>query len=370
MENKINVAEILRDMPKGTKLYSPMFGKCKLEGVFDHKGYPVSVYVRDERAFRTFTKDGCYISSIEGSECDLFPSSKMRCWSKFFKRGDVVYNPNSKMLAIFDGWASDYYTEFNTIINYYDDHTFGEEEVCTTDCFVKATDKQRVEFIEAAEKYYGGKYNPETLQVEPVKFKPFDKVLVRDDGCGVWRGALDEAYKCADTSLDRLKVEYEELMKRYEKCAAFVDSEKFRKVVKEDCPAFLLSLQRKFMGYYLVILEQRMAIAKGEISITTLTGMSFGSAIQALKFGLAIRRTGWNGKGLFVVKQVPDRITGDIIPNMQSLPQSAKDIIMARAEPHISYTNQMLIVHPDGRADSWVPSSSDVFAEDWELVTE
>ena len=184
------------------------------------------------------------------------------------------------------------------------------------------------------------------------------------------KSIFDEAYKCADTFLDRLKVEYEELMKRYEKCAAFVDSEKFRKVVKEDCPAFLLSLQRKFMGYYLVILEQRMAIAKGEISITTLTGMSFGSAIQALKFGLAIRRTGWNGKGLFVVKQVPDRITGDIIPNMQSLPQSAKDIIMARAEPHIAYTNQMLIIHPDGRADSWVPSSSDIFAEDWELVTE
>lgn len=63
-------------------------------------------------------------------------------------------------------------------------------------------------------------------------------------------------------------------------------------------------------------------------------------------------------------------ISADIIPNMQSLPQSAKGIIMARAEPHIAYTNQMLIIHPDGRADSWVPSSSDVFAEDWELVTE
>ena len=33
-------------------------------------------------------------------------------------------------------------------------------------------------------------------------------------------------------------------------------------------------------------------------------------------------------------------------------------------------TNQMLIINPDGRADSWVPSSSDVFAEDWELVTQ
>lgn len=196
MENKINIAEILRDMPKGTKLYSPMFGKCKLREVINHKEYPISVYIRGEQAFRTFTKDGCYISNMEGSECVLFPSSKMRCWSKFFKRGDIVYNPNSKMLAIFDGWVNDDYTEFNTTINYYDDHTFGEEEVCATDCFVKTTDKQRVEFIEAAEKHYGGKYNPETLQVETVKvvepkcsFKPFQEVLVRDDEYGVWRGA-------------------------------------------------------------------------------------------------------------------------------------------------------------------------------------
>lgn len=29
-----------------------------------------------------------------------------------------------------------------------------------------------------------------------------------------------------------------------------------------------------------------------------------------------------------------------------------------------------LVEYEDGRADSWVPSSSDVFAEDWELVTE
>ena len=98
--------------------------------------------------------------------------------------------------------------------------------------------------------------------------------------------------------------------------------------------------------------------------------MNFGEAIEALKSGLAIRRSGWNGKGLFVVKQIPVHITGDIIPNMQSLPQSAKDILMKRENPHIDYTNQMLIVNPDGRADSWVPSVSDVFAEDWEVVTD
>lgn len=46
------------------------------------------------------------------------------------------------------------------------------------------------------------------------------------------------------------------------------------------------------------------------------------------------------------------------------LPQSAKNILMSRDGAHIDYTNQMLIINLDGRADSWVPSSSDVFAED------
>lgn len=93
--------------------------------------------------------------------------------------------------------------------------------------------------------------------------------------------------------------------------------------------------------------------------------MNFGQAIEALKEGKAIQREGWNGKGLFVVKQVPAVIGANIIPNMQSLPQSAKNILMSREVPEIKYTNQMLIINPDGRADSWVPSSSDVFAEDW-----
>lgn len=99
-------------------------------------------------------------------------------------------------------------------------------------------------------------------------------------------------------------------------------------------------------------------------------GMNFGETIEALKAGLAVRRKGWNGKGLFIVKQVPSHITGDIIPKMQSLPQSAKDILMSRKNPHIDYINQMLIINPDGRADSWVPSASDVFAEDYEIVFE
>ena len=101
-----------------------------------------------------------------------------------------------------------------------------------------------------------------------------------------------------------------------------------------------------------------------------LNGYDFGTAIKFLKAGGAIRRASWNDEGMFVIKQVPAYITSDTIPNMQSLPQIAKDILMKRKKPRLNYINQMLIIHPNGRADSWVPSSSDVFAEDWKLVTE
>ena len=192
------------------------------------------------------------------------------------------------------------------------------------------------------------------------------------DGYESWSPAepFEEAYKCADTFIDRLYIEHSDLMEKFEKCAIFVDSNKFREVVKDDYPAFLLSLQRDLMERYLAILEQRIAISKGETSITTLPRMSFGIAIQALKFGLAIRRSGWNGKGLFVVKQIPSHIGSDVIPKMQSLPQSAKDLILS-GKGFVDYTSQCLIYNENtGRADSWVPSISDVFAEDWEIVTE
>lgn len=97
--------------------------------------------------------------------------------------------------------------------------------------------------------------------------------------------------------------------------------------------------------------------------------MDFGEVIKALKEGHAVQREGWNGKGLFVVKQIPCKLEGLIIDKMQSLPESAKELIkMQEGVPTIAYTNQMLIVNSEGRADSWVPSSSDIFAEDWKIL--
>lgn len=193
MENKINIAEILRDMPKGTKLYSPLFGKCEFGELLNDKEYSIGVYLESKESCRTFTKDGHYLYEVEDADCVLFPSAKMRCWSKFFKRGDVLVDSDLETAVVFNGWANDDYTKFNTAIDYYKiSDSWGKEDICCTLLFRKATNEECAEFIAAAEKHYGGKYKPETLQVEPVKvvepkcsFKPFDKVLVRC-GNGIW----------------------------------------------------------------------------------------------------------------------------------------------------------------------------------------
>lgn len=206
MENKINIAEILRDCPEGTKLYSLLYGKCEFERISNNNEFPVVVHSEIRVPSISFTKYGHYLYEVEDADCVLFPSSKMRSWDKFFKRGDVVFNEYSGLVAIFDGWVNDDYTEFNTTINLIEKGDFwGEEEVCSTECFTKVTDEKRTELIAAAEKHYGGKYNPETLQVEPIKvaeskcpFEPFQKVLVRDSDDDVWKADYFSNYDESD----------------------------------------------------------------------------------------------------------------------------------------------------------------------------
>ena len=196
MENKINIAEILSDMPEGTKLYSPLFGKCEYIAVVGDKR-PINIRTSNttDMQYEALTEYGCYFSDFEDTDTVLFPSAKMRRWDKFFKRGDVVIDEDSKTMVVFDSWANDDYTEFNTTIDYYKiSDKWGKEDICCTGIHRKATDEERAEFIATAEKYYGGKYNPETLQVESANvvepvcpFEPFQKVLVRDSCDDKWK---------------------------------------------------------------------------------------------------------------------------------------------------------------------------------------
>lgn len=114
-------------------------------------------------------------------------------------------------------------------------------------------------------------------------------------------------------------------------------------------------------------IEKYLAIAKNRKSSNS-DIMNFGDAIEALKRGRAIRRKGWNGKNLFVFKLEPLRIDPDIVVKMKTVPHLVKNVI-AKGDGHIDYENRCIIYNENtGRADSWVPSVSDMFAEDWEIV--
>ena len=101
---------------------------------------------------------------------------------------------------------------------------------------------------------------------------------------------------------------------------------------------------------------------------------TFGAAIEALKNGKRVQREGWNGKGLFVFMQVPSQIGKDIVPKMQSLPQSVKDEFQRRFEntseqiDAIYYDNQLALVNPSNLITGWSPSASDALAVDWVIL--
>ena len=299
----MNIAEILKYCPKGTKLYSLIDGETTLESVNITNRYPIETITskfRTDFVNNYYTKDGLFLEGCNNGECLLFPSKEQRDWQKFrlpVERGDIMMNIDGKFPFIATGeMHKDISPKYICGINSLGYFQKGSNEGgWIIDFYIPASEEVKKElFDKMAEAGY--KWNADTLELEKIepKFKEGD--------------------------------------------------------IKKS---------------------QKTPIK--HTTMNTSISMNFGKAIEALKAGSAIRRSGWNGKGLFVVKQIPTHITVDSIPNipnMQSLPQSAKNILMNRENPHIDYTNQMLIINPDGRADSWVPSSSDVFAEDWEVVDE
>ncbi len=78
----MNIAEILKKCPKGTKLYSPLFGDVELESAKDDAQYSI-VCLTTRGIYEFFANDGKYYNSYPDSECLLFPSKTQRDWNKF-----------------------------------------------------------------------------------------------------------------------------------------------------------------------------------------------------------------------------------------------------------------------------------------------
>ena len=79
MNENIDLTKILKNCPKGTRLYSTIFGEVDFKEIRDDK-YAVAITKGDITTF--FTKEGLYYTDL-GEECLLFPSKGQRDWSKF-----------------------------------------------------------------------------------------------------------------------------------------------------------------------------------------------------------------------------------------------------------------------------------------------
>lgn len=81
MNENLDLVEILKDCPKGTKLYSPLCGEVVLNSVNNSVNYPIEVNHNNSKL--TFTRYGRLYDDLPDGECVLFPSKYQRDWSKF-----------------------------------------------------------------------------------------------------------------------------------------------------------------------------------------------------------------------------------------------------------------------------------------------
>lgn len=171
MEEKVNIAEILKDKPNGIRLYSPIFGECSFSLVREETFCICVKKYNGEIAF--FDSKGLYYNT---GEVMLFPSKEMRDWRKFeWKKGDAL-SCGVDNLCIFEKWANKEYTEFYAkfVTPNYSGNTFKTEK------WSKETNEAVIkQYISNIEEFKGGKLNLTTLEIEKnqTEFKNGDIVV-------------------------------------------------------------------------------------------------------------------------------------------------------------------------------------------------
>ena len=179
MEEKINIAEILKDKQKGIRLYSPIFGECTYCYVREDTN---DIFVKKHNGLMDyFNSEGLYFAL---GEVMLFPSKQMRDWRKFFKKGDVLvcYEGKNPYYTIFDGFENNTYQTFNGKFAYdsYEDKWYQNECNLSTTTFHKLSLADSEIYITKIEERFFGKMNLETLEIEKqTEFKDGDVVFVR-----------------------------------------------------------------------------------------------------------------------------------------------------------------------------------------------
>lgn len=177
MEEKINIAEILKNKPQGTKLYDWLHNIDVELDTISTTDTETVVWCTNETNNNTTYHRGYSEFGTERGYPDglqiLFPSKEMRDWEKFsWKRGDVLIS-DCGFVCIFKEWASDDYTRFNGC--YFD----GMPNARTAK-YSKLDNDTAYGYIRKLENRCGGKLNLETLKIEKqLEFKDGDIVFMK-----------------------------------------------------------------------------------------------------------------------------------------------------------------------------------------------
>lgn len=179
MERNFNIAEILKDKPKGTKLYADAFGELSIEEICTEDDNGITLSDNGGTDW-FFYNDGKYCWR---GESILVPSKEMRDWRKFaWKKGDVLVSKDDVHI-IFEKFEDDAYTRFkgkHYLWKKCGEEDYNKEETkMLTSVFEKVNDYEAQTYIKIIEKRLGGKLNRETLEVEKPQpeFKDGDIVV-------------------------------------------------------------------------------------------------------------------------------------------------------------------------------------------------
>jgi hypothetical protein len=164
MEEKINIAEILKNKPQGTKLYDLLYNVDVELDTISTTDTETVVWCTNETdnnttCHRGYSEFGTVRGYPDGLQI-LFPSKEMRDWAKFsWKKGDVLVN-SSGFKLFFDRWANDDYTRFFGKVNLLE-NSFSYE----TEKYTLASKDE----------------NLDTLEIEKPEFKDGDIVVAEED---------------------------------------------------------------------------------------------------------------------------------------------------------------------------------------------
>ncbi len=97
---------------------------------------------------------------------------------------------------------------------------------------------------------------------------------------------------------------------------------------------------------------------------------NFGEAIAALKDGCMVKRSGWNGKNMFLFIRPEDTLPMSIVERAVSIPRKVKEFFVhGSEETEVKVTAYICMKAADNTiVNGWLASQTDMIADDWTII--